>query len=75
MSDEHLLNALRWCEQFHSAAVRQAESFAATVTGEMATFFAEQSIGQMEEDGPSATVDLYDDLLDEAARRGLVTDA
>jgi hypothetical protein len=69
MPDDHLLNALAWCERTHEAT--QHSSAPPMFNGEMAQMCAERDWERLQENGPEESFPLYLDLHAEAERRGL----
>jgi len=71
MSNEHLLNAIAYCERSHEAAQRTMEP--PVFQGEMAQMCADRDFDLFQEGGPEESFPLYLDLHAEAERRGLKT--
>jgi predicted component of type VI protein secretion system len=79
MSDRHLLNTIAMLErnaaQELSEGISAAYSVAASLQGEMASFYADQDINRMEQMSPGdllrQTVPIYEKLLADKERRGL----
>ncbi len=69
MSDTHLINAIEFCQRAHR--VSQLETPYPSFGGEMAQFYAEHEWTSFQESGPEASFDLYEDLCEDAIRRGL----
>lgn len=77
MSDNHLLNAIAYCERrarkMEKDAIAAGYYMLATLQGEMAIMDVEGKLAHLEEEGidPSEAHPLYDDLQAEALKRGI----
>lgn len=74
MSDTHLVNAALLLERAfpgaQARAIDDAGSLCAAVSGEMASYYAEQSLDQaMRADGPEDLWPVYDELIEEIYKR------
>lgn len=70
MTDSHLINCMAMMKRTHDNRIDMAMSGAAGLSGELATYYAEQEIGNMAE-SPAYTFDIYADFEEEARRRGI----
>lgn len=68
MSDEHLRNAIAYCERSHAQS--QAVS-PPMFGGEMAQLEADRDWERLQESGPEESFPLYESLCEDAQRRGL----
>ena len=69
MSDSHLINTIRILKRVHADDTANLFAFASTLSGDMATYYADQDCDRMIE--MDSTHPLYDELTDEADRRNL----
>jgi phosphoribosylamine-glycine ligase len=70
MTDTHLVNAIKMCEREHERA-KATLLFPSFITGEEASWLAEQDYENFLASGPEESFPLYEDLCEEAYRRGL----
>lgn len=78
MTDSHLANTIAFLERVASQQRQQtinaAYSCAATLQGEMASYYAEQDIDRMEQSSDDEWLHpLYDDLVGERTRREIIS--
>lgn len=71
MEDRHLANAIRMVRRAHEAMVREGITISENFDPDMGSFALDQEIDRMEEEGPRAVCEQYDELMEEAGRRGL----
>lgn len=71
MTDSHLVNTIRMLGRKHDDEKEAAWSVLSTLQGEMAQMYCENDISRMEDNGPAATSPIYEDMMEEATRRGL----
>lgn len=74
MTDSHLINSIRMLERAHGRNVCQMYGLACMIQGEQASLDIDNAIDRAEEGGPGESYSIYDDLVDEADRRGLVVE-
>ncbi len=81
MGDQHLLNTIAMLERNaqnrRDQELNAAYSVSATLSGEMASFCCDQDIDSMEQDadGEMFLHPLYDEMVEEAARRKIGTES
>jgi hypothetical protein len=72
MSDSHIRNAIAMAGRAFNAELAAAYSMSSSFNPDgMASYVSEQAIERLEELGPAEIVPGYDDLLKEAAKRGI----
>jgi hypothetical protein len=72
MDDSHLMNSIRMLERMHGHSVSELYSLSCFIQGEQASLDIDNAIAQAEDGGPSESYPIYDDLMEEAVKRGLV---
>ena len=77
MTDGHLLNSIALLERTYRGVMSRSFSFAATLSGEMATYYADQECDIIVDAGPDYLFPVdwpfarFSDLEEERKRRGL----
>lgn len=75
MTDRHLRNSIKLLERRHDDQVSASFGFASTLTGDMATYYADQECDRLVDVGPQGMFShdwpwaTYNDLVEEARRR------
>ena len=69
MADTHIINTLAMLRRLHMKNLNSLWGLASIIQGEIASDDLESCIMESEEEGPSVSFPIYDDLEEEATRR------
>ena len=74
MTDPHLLNTIMMLERKHSRDVCMLYSLSGFIQGEQASLDLDSAIDRAEEGGAAESYPIYEDMVREAFKRGLIAD-